>query len=94
MSMNTSTPDNSNGFVVFVNLAIFFLVSGLIFGPASSFFAERDSRIAGQRKVPARLTAIAAQSSNIQSIVSDTNAQMRSGEFLTGPNGNVSGPVQ
>ncbi|OIQ69385.1 general secretion pathway protein M [mine drainage metagenome] len=74
---------------VLVNLAIFLLVFGLVFQPASSLFAERDSRIEGQRKVLARLSAIAAQSENIQSLASDTDTQMRSGEFLTGPNENV-----
>ncbi|MFZ8255349.1 GspMb/PilO family protein, partial [Staphylococcus aureus] len=33
--------------------------------------------------------AVVAQAANVQSIVSDTSAQMRGGEFLTGPNENV-----
>jgi len=74
---------------VLVNLAICFLVLGVVILPATAFFAERDSRITGQRKVLARISAIAAQSANIQSIVSDTNTQLRGGEFLTGPNENV-----
>jgi general secretion pathway protein M len=74
---------------VLVNLAIFFLVFGLVFRPVGAIFAERDSRIEGQRKVLTRLSAIAAQSANIQSLASDTDTQMRSGEFLTGPNENV-----
>ena len=57
--------------------------------PISSFFAERDSRILGQQRVLARLNAITAQTTNIQSIASDTNTQIRAGEFLLGPNENV-----
>ncbi|MGA2287767.1 type II secretion system protein GspM [Bradyrhizobium sp.] len=37
----------------------------------------------------ARLSAIAAQAANVQSIVSDTSAQMRGGEFLAGADENV-----
>jgi general secretion pathway protein M len=57
--------------------------------PMHEFFAERSGRIAGQLKVLARLNAIATQAANVQSIVSDTSAQMRSGEFLAGANENV-----
>jgi general secretion pathway protein M len=35
------------------------------------------------------LSAIAAQAANVASIASEASAQLRSGEFLTGPNENV-----
>jgi general secretion pathway protein M len=77
--------------VLFVlgNLAACAVVFGAILAPTYAFFADRDSRIADQQKVLARLSAITAQAANVQSIVSDTGAQMRSGEFLVGPNENV-----
>jgi general secretion pathway protein M len=77
--------------VLFVsaNLAVCTLVAGVIVMPIFTFFADRDGRIEEQRKVLARLSAVTAQAANIQSIVSDTKAQMQSGEFLAGPNENV-----
>jgi general secretion pathway protein M len=71
------------------NLVFCGLVIGIIVMPVLSFFADREGRIDQQRRVLARLTAIAAQASSIQSIVSDTKAQIESGEFLTGANENV-----
>jgi general secretion pathway protein M len=64
------------------------IVLGLVM-PTRGFFADRDDRIAGQLKVLARLSAIAAQATNVQSIVSDTSAHMRGGELLAGTNENV-----
>ena len=70
-----------------------FLACGLIVGclimPIISFFAERENRIAEQLKRLARLEAVVAQAATVQSSVSDTSAQMRGGEFLTGPSENV-----
>jgi general secretion pathway protein M len=57
--------------------------------PIVTFFADRDDRISGQLNVLARLSAIAARAANVQSIISDTSAQMRGSEFLSGPNENV-----
>ena len=71
------------------NLAACALVASVIVMPIFTFFADRDSRIEQQRRVLARLSAVTAQAANIQSIVSDTKAQMQSGEFLVGPNENV-----
>ena len=71
------------------------LACGLIFGvvimPLSAFFAERDSNIANQRRTLARLNAISAQLENVQSIASETDTQIRGGEFLSGSNENVIG---
>ena len=77
--------------VLFVlgNLAACALVVGVVVVPLLTFFANRDSRIEEQRRVLARLSAIAAQAANVQSIVSDTKVQMQGGEFLVGPNENV-----
>src|SRR4051812_42869804 len=71
------------------NLAICVVIVGGISTPITAFFAERDNRIADQLKVLARLSSIAAQAVSVQSIVSDTSAQIRSGEFLMGPNENI-----
>lgn len=71
------------------NLAICAAIIGAIAMPISLVFEDRDNRIADQLKVLARLSAIAAQAANVRSMVSDTSAQMRGGEFLTGPSENV-----
>jgi hypothetical protein len=71
------------------NLAMCVVIVVGIAMPIHAFFVDRDNRIADQLKVLARLSAVAAQAANVQSIVSDTSAEMRGGEFLTGPNENV-----
>jgi hypothetical protein len=71
------------------NLAVCAVIVGALVMPTYAFFADRDSRISDKRKVLARLSAIAAQAASVQSIASDTSAQMRGGEFLIGPNENV-----
>ena len=71
------------------NLAACALVAGIVVMPIVTFFTDRDSRIAEQQKVLARLSAISAQAEAVQSMVSDTKAQMQGGEFLTGPNESV-----
>ncbi|MBR1201861.1 MULTISPECIES: type II secretion system protein GspM [unclassified Bradyrhizobium] len=71
------------------NLVACALVAGIVVIPIVTFFTDRDSRIAEQQKVLARLSAISAQAAAVQSIVSDTKAQMQGGEFLTGPNESV-----
>jgi general secretion pathway protein M len=77
--------------VLFVagNLAACVLTACTMVLPIYGLFAERDEQILDKLKVLARLDAIAAQEKNVQSILSDTSAQMRSGEFLVGPNENV-----
>jgi general secretion pathway protein M len=74
---------------VFGNFAAYALIVGVIVMPIYALFADRDNRIEEQGKVLARLNAISAQATNVQSIVSDTKAQMQGGEFLAGPNENV-----
>ena len=74
---------------VFGNLALCAVIVGALVMPTYAFFADRDNRISDKRKVLARLSAIAAQAASVQSIASDTSAQMRGGEFLIGPNENV-----
>jgi general secretion pathway protein M len=74
---------------VFGNLALCAVIVGALVMPTYAFFADRDNRISDKRKVLSRLSAIAAQAANVQSIASDTSAQMRSGEFLDGANENV-----
>ena len=74
---------------VFGNLAMFALLVVVLLMPIHAFFANRDAHIAGKLKVLARLSAIAAQAANVQSIASDTSAEMRGAEFLAGANENV-----
>ena len=76
-------------FFVLGNLAICAVVVSALVMPTYAFFADRDTQIADKQKVLGRLSAIAAQAANVRSIVSDTSAQLRSGEFLAGPNENV-----
>jgi general secretion pathway protein M len=76
-------------FFVLGNLAICVAIVFTLVMPINAFFADRDNRIADQLKTFARLSAIAAQAANVQSIASDTSAQMRGGEFLAGPNESV-----
>ena len=71
------------------NLAICVAIVGFVVLPIYALFADRESRIEEQRKVLMRLAAIAVQAASVQSIVSDTKAQMQGGEFLVGPNENV-----
>jgi general secretion pathway protein M len=71
------------------NLAVLAVIVLGLAMPMRAFFEDRDERISGQLKVLTRLSAIAAQAANVQSIVSDTSAQMRGGEFLAGADENV-----
>lgn len=71
------------------NVAVFAVaVFGLVI-PTYAFFADRDDRILEQTRVLTRLSAIAAQAVNVESMGSETNTQMRGDEFLSGPNENV-----
>jgi hypothetical protein len=76
-------------FFVAGNLAVCVLALFLIVLPIHGLFADRDEQILDKLKVLARLEAIVAQEKNVQSVLSDTSAQLRSGEFLAGPNENV-----
>ena len=74
---------------LFVNAALALPLVVFVVLPLHGFFSDRDEQIAERRAVLARLTAIAAQEANVQAIASDTNAQIRGDEFLSGPNENV-----
>jgi general secretion pathway protein M len=76
---------------ILANLAILVSVIGGLIMPIQSVFSDRDAQIADQQRLLARLNAIVAQASHVESFVSDTNAQLQSGEFLTGANENVIG---
>lgn len=73
----------------FGNLALCLLVLTCVVMPTRAFFADRNGHIADQRKLLARLAAIAGQEASVRSLAADTSAQMQSGEFLAGPNDNV-----
>jgi general secretion pathway protein M len=64
-------------------------IFGFVVIPICDFFADRNSRIAEQRVLLARLEAIAAQDANVQSMARRPDAQLQRGEFLIGPNEGV-----
>src|SRR5262249_46305149 len=68
------------------NLVLCIAVADAITIPIRTFFAERDSLIADQRKVLSQLNAIADQEGHVRSIESNTEIQTQRGEFLVGPN--------
>jgi hypothetical protein len=57
--------------------------------PVREFFAERDARIASQRTLLSRLSAIAAQQPRVQAAAREADAQVEHGEFLIGTNEGV-----
>jgi general secretion pathway protein M len=71
------------------NLAAALTVLALLVMPVRDVFAERDERIAAQRALRARLTAIAAQESRVQAVARQADAQVEHGEFLVGTNEGV-----
>ncbi|WP_316205384.1 type II secretion system protein GspM [Bradyrhizobium sp. SZCCHNS3004] len=71
------------------NVAILGLVLWGVVLPIDALFKERNARIDDQGRLLARLKAIAAQASSIEVLASETDAQLQSGEFLTGANENV-----
>ncbi len=66
--------------------AFFFVLVGM---PICDFFAGRESGIAEQRTLLARLEAIAGQYANVQDMARRPDAQLQRGEFLIGPNEGV-----
>jgi general secretion pathway protein M len=72
-----------------VNAALVFPIVVFVVLPIHGVFSDRDDQIADRRVVLARLTAIASQEASVQAIASDTTAQIRGDEFLSGPNENV-----
>jgi len=72
-----------------VNAALVVPVAVFVLLPTRGILSDRDDQIADRRAVLARLTAVASQEANVQAIASDTNAQIRGDEFLSGPNENV-----
>jgi hypothetical protein len=72
-----------------VNAALALPIVVFVVLPIQGVLSDRNDRIAERRAVLARLMAIAAQEPNVQAIASDTNAQIRGDEFLSGPNENV-----
>jgi len=57
--------------------------------PVYGFFAERDARIAGERLLLARLSAVAAQHPRVDAAAREADAQIERGEFLLGTNEGV-----
>lgn len=74
---------------VFGNLAFGAVVGIAILKPVVAFFSERETLIAEQQALLARLGAIAAQDARVRSIERSIDDQMQHGEFLAGPNENV-----
>lgn len=72
-----------------VNAALALTVIVFVVLPIHGVFSDRNEKLAERQAVLVRLTAIAAQEANVQAIASDTSAQIRGDEFLSGPNENV-----
>jgi len=84
-----NVPFRRRAIFLLVNAAIVLPVVVFIVLPLHAVFSDRDDQIADRQAVLARLTAVASQEAMVQSIASDTTAQMRGDEFLSGPNDNV-----
>jgi general secretion pathway protein M len=74
---------------VALNLAAGLALYGLVIAPVWAMFSERDSNIARQREVLARLTAMAGQEPSVQAAARDTADELKRGELLIGPNDGV-----
>jgi general secretion pathway protein M len=61
----------------------------LIVWPVQDFFAGRDARIAGQRALLARFTAIAAQRTTVEGLAAQSTTGQQRSEFLRGANDGV-----
>jgi general secretion pathway protein M len=77
------------GIFLLVNLAACVLAFTLVVDPIRALFSERENYLVGQRKTLARLQAVTAQFENVRSAGTDTDNQIRGGEFLVGSNENV-----
>lgn len=71
------------------NAVVALAVISFLVLPVRAFFAERDARIASQRALLARLSAIAAQEGRVQAVARETDARVEHGEFLLGTNEGV-----
>lgn len=74
---------------VALNLAVGLAVYALFVMPVADFFSARDARIAEQRLLLARLTAIAQREPAVQAAARETTEQLKRGELLIGPNEGV-----
>jgi len=71
------------------NVAAALAVAAFLVMPVQAFFAERDARIADQRVLLARFTAIAAQQARVAAAAHEADAKVEDGEFLVGTNEGV-----
>jgi general secretion pathway protein M len=71
------------------NLAACIAVLYMVIQPISDFFADRDVYIAQQLALLARLSAIAAQDTNVQAAAREAVEEAKRGELLVGPNEGV-----
>ncbi|MGJ4946775.1 type II secretion system protein GspM [Bradyrhizobium sp. HKCCYLS20291] len=74
---------------VLANLAVLGLIVWSVVWPVATTFADRDARIQDQRRLLARLNAIAGQVAGLETLASETESELKSGEFLAGANENV-----
>jgi general secretion pathway protein M len=74
---------------VLANLVFCALFVAIVVVPILGYFEDRESRIADQRNMLSRLAGIAAQETYVRSVETDTSSQLKSGEFLSGPNDSV-----
>jgi general secretion pathway protein M len=74
---------------VALNLAAGFGMFALFIMPVDDLLSARDARIAEQRLLLARLTAIARREPAVQAAARETAEQLKRGELLIGPNEGV-----
>jgi len=74
---------------VALNIAAGFVMFALFIMPVGDFLSARDARIADQRLLLARLTAIAKREPAVHAAARETVEQLKRGELLIGPNEGV-----
>ena len=74
---------------VALNLAAGFVVFELLVTPVSDLLSARDGRVAEQRLLLSRLTAIAQREPAVNAAARETAEQLKRGESLIGPNEGV-----
>lgn len=80
----TQNPWARKSLFVLANGAILSTILFLVILPINDFFVARDSHIAQQRMLLARMRSMAAQESTVDAITRETAEQLKRGELLKG----------
>ena len=78
-----------HGLFILANLAAVFIALELVAFPVWTLLADRDTEIAQQQQMLARLNAMAAQAATVQKLSEQGGATQDRPEFLRGPNQSV-----